>query len=369
MKERVVVVFGMGPAGLFLSRQLKRDGATVVAIGKSDDIGRYSNAISLFYEAESKPDVAKAVDCITTRFGEKLEAWICSDQYLTLFIEEYPEAFSLMNFKNPGEGILRLIAEKEALMDYCSGIGVRFPEQYSADNLRNVEYPVAIKPNIKHGTSPIKKINFAENENDLKLLLSFAGQHNLASSQLIIQKAIVGDNGSEYGYGGYFLDGEVVNDVYFIQARQYPQGVCCYTVELTDVDLKREIAEQTHKLIRALKYSGFIQFDLKKDANSHKMYVLDINPRPWGSVSMLTKKCRQNGVFEPNPDIDERICWRFPIKELMAFSNKNNVSYSKCSKMKGGNKYITMVDLWDKHDIKPFLMQPVITIKKLIKRV
>ena len=54
--------------GLFLSRQLKRDGATVVAIGKSDDIGRYSNAISLFYEAESKPDVAKAVDCITTRF-------------------------------------------------------------------------------------------------------------------------------------------------------------------------------------------------------------------------------------------------------------------------------------------------------------
>lgn len=68
MKERVVVVFGMGPAGLFLSRQLKRDGATVVAIGKSDDIGRYSNAISLFYEAESKPDVAKAVDCITTRF-------------------------------------------------------------------------------------------------------------------------------------------------------------------------------------------------------------------------------------------------------------------------------------------------------------
>lgn len=68
MKERVVVVFGMGPAGLFLSRQLKRDGATVVAIGKSDDIGRYSNAISLFYEAESKPDVAKAVDCIITRF-------------------------------------------------------------------------------------------------------------------------------------------------------------------------------------------------------------------------------------------------------------------------------------------------------------
>lgn len=34
MKERVVVVFGMGPAGLFLSRQLKRDGATVVAKAK-----------------------------------------------------------------------------------------------------------------------------------------------------------------------------------------------------------------------------------------------------------------------------------------------------------------------------------------------
>ena len=50
---KAYLIFGMGPAGLFLARQLKRhEDASIVAIGKKDDIGRYSNTLSQFYCTE-----------------------------------------------------------------------------------------------------------------------------------------------------------------------------------------------------------------------------------------------------------------------------------------------------------------------------
>lgn len=366
---KIVVVFGMGPAGLFLSRQLKCQGADVIGVGKADDLGRYSNALIHYYETESRDGIALAINEVVEQYGEGVEAWICSDQYLTLFIEEYPEAFKLLNFKNPGEAILRLIAEKDTLMAYCEKIGVRFPERYSVDRMADIEYPVAVKPNIKHGESPIKKVGILKNEKELSELLSFAHKYGLEPNQLIIQKAILGDNSDEYGYGGFFENGKVVNDVFFIQMRQYPQGVCCYTLELCDEKIKQQIVAETHILVKSLNYTGFIQFDLKRNSESGKMYVLDINPRPWGSVSMLTKKCSGKGVFFPNPEPKTKVCWRFPVKELMSFGNKNNVDYSICRKMKKAAKYETMVDIWDLKDMKPFLMQPVIMLKKLIKRI
>lgn len=367
-KKSAVVVFGMGPAGLFLSRQLKWRGYRVFAVGKTDDIGRYSNVLEKYWPAEDKGTVVAAISQIIKSDKEKIEAWICSDQYLTLFIEECPEVFNLLNFKNPEEKVLRLIANKSALIRYCNEIRVRFPGLYSADDINSIEYPVAVKPNIKHGISPIKKINFVNNKNELRTLLDYAKAHQLSDEQLIVQKCVAGNNGAEYGYGGYFRDGKAINDVYFLQARQYPQGVCCYTIELTDEDIKSEITEQVQRFIIDLKYTGFLQFDLKKDSNTGKIYVLDINPRPWGSVSMLSRKCGTKGVFESNPELLTKVCWRFPMKELMAFSNKSNVSYAECRKLKRLGHYKTTLDLWDWHDMKPFFMQPVIVFMKLIKR-
>lgn len=367
--NKIAVVFGLGPAGLFLARQLKLLGYKAYGIGKVDDIGKYSNVLEQYWEAEDKQAVVAAVSGIVKQYGKGVEAWICSDQYLTLFIEECSEVFSLLDFSKPGERILRLIADKKALMAYCAKIGVHFPERYTINDIDSIEYPVVVKPNIKHGSSPIKKINFADSMNELQTLLDYAKANQLSDEQLIIQKSVAGNNGAEYGYGGYFRDGKAINDVYFLQARQYPQGVCCYTIELTDENIKLEIAEQVQRLITELKYTGFLQFDLKKDSNTGKLYVLDINPRPWGSVSMLSRKCGAKSVFEPNPELSTKECWRFPLKELMAFSNKNNVAYAECRRLKRFGHYKTTLDLWDRHDMKPFFMQPVITFMKLIKRV
>ena len=188
-------------------------------------------------------------------------------------------------------------------------------------------------------------------------------------TQLIIQQYIAGNNMFEFGYGGYFKNGVPVCDVCFHQLRQYPQGVCCHILEVTDQTKAKNIKQQPRAFIKSINYNGFIQFDIKENAYTGEFYTLDINPRPWGSVSLLINRCKTNNIFEGNEDETTHvpIGWRFPLKEIMSLTNKNNVSYREIRELRTKANYKYMFDLYDSKDKKPFLMQPLITLRKIFK--
>lgn len=363
------VVLGLGPAGLFLSRQLHKSGATVYGIGKPDDIGRFSNTLKRAYVAEQAGAFRACIDeILSEQVNVKPIAYICSDQYLTLIIEETPEVFHELCFETPNEELLRLIANKDALIKSCRQWGVKFPMEYAVEDLSHASFPLAIKPNIKRGHSPIPKINFVENKSELEAFIAYASARGVTKEELIFQQCVLGDNSCEYGYGGYFIKGKPIIDCCFVQARQYPQGVSCYTIEVMDENIRREIRNVANPFLLHTSYSGFLQYDLKRDCRTGEIYVLDVNPRPWGSISMLTAKCSPNGLFS-NEQVEStnQVCWRFPLKEIMALRNPKNVSYSVCRKLRKKRRKM-VVDLWDKKDLKPFLMQPFISFMKILRR-
>lgn len=366
---RTYILFGMGPAGLFLARQLNRVGAEIVGIGKEDDIGRYSNTVKKYYATED----INSIQCIVTdlcREYENIGAYICSDQYLTMFLEEWPELFSLLPFSEPGIEMLKLIADKERLMNFCKKIGIPFPVNYNDVKGENgICFPVAIKPNIKRGFSPIAKVSVINDSEQLICFLKQAKEKGLSESELIIQQYIPGNNLYEYGYGGYFREGQTVVDVTFMQLRQYPQGVSCYTCEVTRLEDINKIRKLVEPFIETTRYSGFLQFDIKKHSSTGDFYVLDINPRPWGSVSILAPKCHSFSIFDDKyiPD-NAKSRWRFPVKEVVSFRNRQNVSYKQIRELLP-MKHIDVVDLYDRYDKKPFFMQLPIAIMKTYKKV
>lgn len=358
----------MGPAGLFLSRQLFRAGYVIYGVGKEDDIGRYSNTLSHYYAAEDIDSIRVIVTNIIKDHQES-SAYICSDQYLTMFIEEWPEIFSIISFKEPGYNLLSYIANKENLIASCNQIGVRFPCEYKLRDLkRNITFPVAIKPNIKRGYSPISKVTIINDEDELTLFLQKAEQKGLTAQELIIQQFIPGDNRYEYGYGGYFRNGKAIVDTVFFQLRQYPQGVSCLTSEVEEEKDIISIKALVNPFLVKTKYDGFLQFDIKKHADTGEFYVLDINPRPWGSISILGPKCNNKSIFDKNFNVEEiKSIWRFPFKEVVSISNKNNVSYKEI-KRSFSQKRKLVIDLFDRKDIKPFLMQLPVAIMKVRKK-
>lgn len=55
--KNIAVVFGLGPAGLALSRILSCAGRDVYAVCRPDDIGRYSNSLRGYTIAKEVGDV------------------------------------------------------------------------------------------------------------------------------------------------------------------------------------------------------------------------------------------------------------------------------------------------------------------------
>ena len=368
LAEKVIIVFGMGPAGLFLARQLNKENKIVYGIGKTDDIGRYSNVLKGYYATETIEGVEEAINEIYRKVNLSIGGYICSDQYLTMFLEKNPSLFKSIDMSEPGAEVFELIFDKEKLINYCKKIDVQFPATYSEKDIdsNSVDYPIAAKPNIKRGHSPLKKITVIYNQKELTSFLDEAKNAGYKVEEILFQKYINGDNQWEYGYGGYFKDGMPITEVFFVQARQYPQGVSCYTIEIVDDVLRNEIRNATARFLREIKYTGFLQFDLKQDELTRQIYVLDINPRPWGSIAILTPKCVDASVFREKKDTGKRCCWHFPLKEAVSFCNKKNVSYKECRKIGCG---ISVIDLFDKKDVKPFFAQPIIAIKKIAIKV
>lgn len=370
--QKTAIIFGLGPSGLFLSRQLHKLGYTTIGIGKKDDIGQYSNTIKEYYIAETPSQLKDIIDQIINTQDSKLEAYICSDHYLTLCLEHFPDFFHIFNVFGPNQQLFELIADKKKLIDFCSTINIKFPTEFriqSIEEIYKLTYPIIVKPNIKRGDSPLKKIYNVDNPIALQQIIFLAEKHQIHIEDLILQQYISGNNEFEYGYGGYFKNGTAICDICFYQLRQYPQGVCCYTLEITDSKLQNRIKEQPLKFIQATNYSGFLQFDIKEDASTNKLYTLDINPRPWGSISMLSPKCKTS-ILSPDYCMPKNIHteWRFPLKELMAFTNSNNVTYKRCNELKKGINYTKVYDLYDSHDIKPFFKQLNILFRKILIR-
>ena len=49
-------------------------------------------------------------------------------------------------------------------------------------------------------------------------------------------------------------------------------------------------------LIKQTNYSGFIMIEFLFDVNKNKYYVIEINPRPWGSI-LLSEFCNSNMIY------------------------------------------------------------------------
>ena len=364
LAEKVIIVFGMGPAGLFLARQLNKENKTIYGIGKPDDIGRYSNVLKRYYATETMDGIQGAIEEISKRENQSIGGYICSDQYLTIFLAENPSIFDIVNLSEPGMETLKVIFNKGKLIDYCQKIGVHFPRTYNVNDIfsKQVSYPIVAKPNIKRGHSLLKKVSVIKNQEEMAAFLNNAKNADYKENEILFQQYIRGDNRWEYGYGGYFKNGIPITEVFFIQAKQYPQGVSCYTIEITDETLCNEIRYATSGFLIDMEYTGFLQFDLKQDELTKQMFVLDINPRPWGSISILTPKCMKASVFTKKKNDSEKCSWHFPLKEVVSFRNKNNVKYKAC---KQTGHVVRVIDLFDKKDPKPFFAQPVVAIRKI----
>ena len=155
------------------------------------------------------------------------------------------------------------------------------------DEGQEIAFPVIVKWNtFKASLNNLDKTTLIVDVKDLEVFLNSIDREKLAE-HIILQEYI--SDADEWGYGAYYENGKEIANIMFWQKRQYPAGIASCAVEIRN-SFAELIRKELKGFLSEINYSGFIEFDLLVNLSTNKYYVLDVNPRPWGSLKIIGNK-------------------------------------------------------------------------------
>ena len=270
----------------------------------------------------------------------------------TLAILKYKkeiENYAIVPFENYEK--LKKVYNKLSLIEVARKIGVLIPKTYVVENLINIEdilqeinFPIVLKISKGEGA---KGVRYAKNKK--KLIEEYNKLKSKHNSEIILQEYIAG-----VGYGCSIL----------FNFNSQPRAVFCHKrlrenppsggPSVARMSIKwPELEDITLKLMNHLKWRGIAMVEYKVTSD-RKPYLLEVNPRFWGSLPLaiasgidfpyLLFKMAIDGDVEPIRDYKKGIIARrlilgdievFPyylrhsknklkfLKEYLNFFNKN----------------------------------------------
>ncbi len=218
----------------------------------------------------------------------------CHDTYVEIideYLEEIRESY-LIPQKEPG--IYSRLMNKETLHRVASEKGVAVPETVrlndedfyeKIDSI--IKYPCIVKP-VDSPTFVAKfrrKLFKVHNRAELDEALEKAGKADL---EVIVQRIIPGFDDHMYTFDAYLdQDSKVTHWVSCQKYRQYPInfGASVYTGQ----KYVPELYDIGAKFLEEMGYKGFAEIEFKKDADTGRFYLIEINVRITNLNNLLYK--------------------------------------------------------------------------------
>lgn len=196
----------------------------------------------------------------------------------SLHVLKNHEVCPLMNFD-----ILAFLDDKLNQTKICDASQLLSPEEYSYEQLKKLphEQKVVIKPHLGSGSEGV--VVFENTDSALNYYEAL--DSNLQKKQ-IIQKYV---DGKDYYYYALCLNGEIFLSGIILPNKKNPiQNVLPASLDFDQESLK---------LIKHYNYSGPISIDYRVDAETKKIYLIEINPRN-GANCYLFSSININWLYE-----------------------------------------------------------------------
>lgn len=373
MNNNPTAVMGMGPSGLFLVRQLHYITSNIYGVGRNDDVGMFSRYIAKDkrYYAQSEETVYSALKEIMAREGTKPKVYLCSDQYLTMLVNAEHDWSEVCELSGTDLDTLKRINNKAQINQYCEENGIQIPKtvgMVSFCKQEEKQFPVIIKweeKELEARPNPVGKVLVCRTEADFKKLLVDLEASWVKQEMLLVQSFIEGNNDFQYSVGGYYKDGKPLAYATVKQVRQFPQGISAQVYTTNDT-ISGKVEKIAFGLANQFCFSGFLETEFKIDQNTGTVFLLDVNPRPWGWVSILGSAYKDfyKVLNDEKPEsVRQDTIWTSPIRKALSSKNPGNVETDK-----NALKYEKAFDIADNDDRKPGLMIYVMALKKKLKR-
>jgi predicted ATP-grasp superfamily ATP-dependent carboligase len=308
-----VVILGMGPQALFLLRELRHFYSKIYLIGSKNWIGYYSrfgNKIVC-----STEEIQKEIETIVGFYGKETPIIFSGGYYLRYYLaNQYLSSFNC--FPKPFSK-LGLLNDKMYLYDYVRKIdsSVKLLDSFLLTEMVEPKYPVILKWKTDVAKRAFKTIVVKEKQHFHRLKQRYLEQ----TDDIIVQSYLT--NKRSIAWAAYCNKGEPLKQVVVDQIRQYPVGLTNCVV-----DYKREKKEQIlsfcSEIVRNFVYTGFIEIEFLQDRDNLQLYLLEVNPRPWGWIDYLkysTKEANNKPMINMLRDIVD--IWKnrsfFPLGKLI----------------------------------------------------
>ncbi len=198
-------------------------------------------------------------------------------------VSRHREEFSAVcDFLISEPSVLDSLNDKETVHRRCTELGLSVPRQY---NQEPTEFPVVIKPHCgeKFGLKAGDRYKIALDIEDYKAKYTLMQKYDPSP---IVQQKVEGD-----GMGACLLidsEGRLINAVCHRRIREYPitggPSSCCISF------YDERMIESAYKLLSSFGFVGMAMVEFKGE------YILEVNPRVWGSYPMTV--CCESGYTE-----------------------------------------------------------------------
>lgn len=291
MKEKPTVLVLDSPAGVGITVQVVQCLAAAgtfgveVASPHPDSILRHSRWVRGFHFLERTSDPARALDQIKTvlrRGGMDILLPINVDQIDFLITHGDAELRSLARLsEQPEREAFQTACSKTLLSAFMEKHGIPHPRTVRfasgdpeiLEHLASLRLPVITKPTWGGGGSGMRVFENREG------LVPYLEEKSTPENPVIVQEYI---RGHDLGSAAFCNAGEVLH---LTMQRNMSADQNSFRpskgLRFFDDPNVRTVVE---KLMGALKWSGIAQIDLRVDGETGDLFVLEINPRYWGSV-------------------------------------------------------------------------------------
>ncbi len=390
MGNKAVVLGSNYYIGLSIIRCLGSEDVYTVAVDYSKDetYGAKSkyvkeHLIGPHYRRESKEFLEFLID-----YGKKQDfkpvLFPGADPYVEFMDNHFHELKEYYLFPMTEKGLWTDVMDKDKLHSLGIEHGVLVPETtrpsdkdfyYRIEN--EIKFPCIIKPT----DSPSfvakfrKKIFYVKDKEELEKGLKLAKDGNL---DVIVQRVIPGFDDHMYTFDAHMnQDSEVTHWMTCQKYRQYPInfGASVYTGQ----KYVPELYDIGAPFFKALGYKGFGEIEFKKDADTGKYYLIEINARTTNFNSLLDKaglnfpyitykEMIGEDIGTKTIDYDTGIVFRYLYEDLLAirdYTRKGQLTHGSIIKSLFSKKAPAV---WSFSDPKPGFDYLGMMMKKVAKK-
>jgi D-aspartate ligase len=288
------LVTGASYRALAVVRSLGRRGVPVRVVRSDEHVlartSRYAEG-RLSWPADADARVAYLRELAER---ERLRDWVLiptHDEEAALIARHRDELACSYRVTTPAWETLRRAYDKRLTYTLGASAGLDqpwtiFPDGEPALDQADGRFPVVVKPAFKSSSNRLTmdKAWRADDPETLRRLYRHACA--LVDPRIVmVQQHVAGNGDSQLSFAALCSDGEVAASLCARRLRQYPMdfGRASSHVEtIEDPALERDAM----RLLAAMRFTGMVEVEFKRDPVSGANLLLDVNPRAWGWQSL-----------------------------------------------------------------------------------